>query len=269
MITTNDNPLDTAQAIEELKGLLSLSESNLPNTVFTVKKVGVENDLSLSITPQLSDEHQDLISTLLDTIIENPATQAHSSLRLFFNETSPEIVDLLKLDTINGYPFEIDYASARWGYEERESFMTGPLAGSTIIAYLDYTLKKAIPLSSYTLGLADRDQEDEGSAIVSSLFENIGPLSSSFLISGANERVEQLWDSMRNDYRVTIDSVYLSLRWADIDIPYRKFSKSIDQDTVIAASITNLLNAKHHVYHALIAPQLSSVITGYRFEIKE
>ncbi len=267
-LTTNGKPVDTVRTIDELKGLLSLTaEPDAANRSFTLTTSERGDTLQVAISPQLSDVHKRVLGELLDTLISYPSTWSPAELTLVYTENTPEIVELLQLDTVNGYPLEIDHASAQWAYEEKQTYMTGPLASGAAVSYLAYRLKQPLPSSSYSLGLDNASGEtNETAELVSSLLSAVGPVSSSFTINSEDTVITPLWDSLRVNHRLQIDSIQLSLNWVHVDFPYRKFSRHSDRDTMITSSIDKLRNAPPYIFHALVAPRLSGVLAGYRWD---
>ncbi|QNL51993.1 hypothetical protein H8S90_10680 [Olivibacter sp. SDN3] len=270
ILETEQATIDTPALIAEVQGILSLtSDASLPNRRFTISSSRDEQHMVLNIRPKLSTSHEQAFASMLDTLLKHPSKLSSNDSRLYFNESSPEVIDLLQLDTTKSYTFKIDHASAQWAYEEVENFMTGPLAGSSMVAYLEYRLKAPIPSAAYKLGLENQDDidpENKAATLVSSIFDNMGSFSPSFVIRGSDEHLEQEWDSLRSNYRVLIAQTDLRIHWAHIDIPYRKFIKSTDQDTIIHTSLEKLHQADPRVYHLLLAPQLSQVLVSHQFE---
>ncbi|MGS2760964.1 hypothetical protein [Sinomicrobium sp. M5D2P9] len=264
-LTTNGKPVDTVGIIDELQGLLSLSTGpGAPNRSFTITAAESEDTLRLTIEPKLRAVHITTLGKLLDTIISQPSPWFPAVLTLHYTDNHPETVELLQLDTVNGYPLEIDHASAQWTYEEKPTYMTGLLASGAAVSYLDYRLKQPLPSSSYTLGLDNPSGErSEAAEMVSSLLGAVGPISSSFTINSEDTIITPLWDSLRVNHRLHIDSIQLSLNWAYVEFPYREFSRYTDQDTMITSSIDKLRSAPPYIFHTLVAPRLSGVITDY------
>lgn len=267
-LTTTGKAVDTLRVIDELRGLLSLTGGpDALNRSFIVAATESGDTLKLAIEPRLTAIHKNTLGELLDTIIRHPSSWSPAALTLFYTGNTPETVELLQLDTLNGYPLEIDYASAKWAYEEKETFMTGPLASGAGVSYLDYRLKQPLPSSSYTLGLENvSDETNETAKLFSSMLSAMGPISSSFTINSEDTVITPLWDSLRVNHRLHIDSIQLSLNWAHIEFPYREFSRHSDRDTMITSSIDKLRGAPPYIFHALVAPRLSGVISGYRWE---
>ena len=264
LLTTNGKPVDTAGVIDEVKGLLTLSaEPNAPTRSFSVNAFNQGDTLALTIGPELTDVHKRALGEMLDTLIKTPSSWSPADLKLFYTDNSPDVVELLKLDTVNGYPLEIDYASAEWGIEEKNTYMTGPLASGAAVSYLTYRLKKPLPSSSYSLGLDNSSGEtSEAAELVSSLLSAAGPISTSFTVKSVDTTITPLWDSLRVNHRFQIDSLRLSLNWAYVEFPYREFDRFTDQDTMITASVEKLRSAPPYVFHALVAPRLATVIVG-------
>lgn len=267
-LTTNGTAVDTLRVIEELRGLLSLTgEPDAQKQPFMVTATESRDTLKLAIEPRLTTIHKNTLGELLDTIIRHPSTWSPAALTLFYTGNTPETVELLQLDTVNGYPLELDYASAEWTYEEKQTYMTGPLASGAAVSYLYYRLKRPLPSSSYTLGLENASGEtNEAAKLVSSILSAVGPISSSFTINSEDTLITPLWDSLRVNHRLHIDSIQLSLNWAHIEFPYREFSRHSDRDTMITSSIDKLRGAPPYIFHALVAPRLSGVISGYRWD---
>ncbi len=268
LLTTNGKPVDTAGIIDELKGLLTLSAGpHAPTRSFSVTTTGDRDTLTLAISPQLTDLHKRTLGELLDTLVDNPSSWSPAALTLYYTNNSPDIVELLGLDTVNGYPLEIDYASAEWAYEEKQTYMVGLLASGAAVSYLDYRLKKPLPSSSYSWGLDNSSGEiSETAELISSMLSAAGPISSSFTVRSADTTITSLWDSLRVNHRFHIDSLRLSLNWAYVEFPYREFSRYTDQDTMITSSIEKLRGAQPYVFHALVAPRLSAAIAGYTWK---
>ncbi len=267
-LTTNGKSVDTLRIIDELKGMLSLTAGpESPNRSFTITAAGNPDTLRLIIRPELTVAHKTVFGELLDTLIGHPSTWSPAALTLFYTDNDPEIVELLQLDSVNGYPLEIDYASAQWTYEEKQTYMTGPLASGAAVSYLDYRLKQPLPTSSYSLGLENTSGEiSETAELISSMLQAAGPISSSFTVNSTDSVITPLWDSLRVNHRLQIDSTRLALNWAYLEFPYREFSRYTDQDTMITSSIDKLRSAPSYIFHALVAPRLSGVIAGYRWE---
>ncbi len=267
-LITNGESVDTACIIDELSGLLSLTTGpDAPNRSFTITATGTGDTLTLTIGPQLTAAHRHTLGELLDTLIEHPSTWSPAALSLFYTNNAPEIVELLQLDTVNGYPLEVDHASAQWAYEEKQTYMVGPLASGAAVSYLEYRLKRPLPSSSYAWGLDDSSGEaNETTELISSMLNAVGPISSSFTVNSEDMAITPLWDSLRVNHRLHIDSTQLLLNWAYVEFPYREFSKYSDRDTMITSSIDKLHHAPPYVFHALVAPRLSGVITGYRWD---
>lgn len=266
-LITNGNPVDTLQIIDELRGLLALTTGpDASGRSFTVTAAGSGDTLKLAVRPELTDAHKEVFGALLDTLSSHPSAWSPAALTLFYSDNDREIAELLQLDTLNGYPLAIDHASARWTYEEMQTFMTGPLASGAAVSYLDYRLKQPLPSSSYTLGLDKTSGEtNEAAELVSSILGAVGPISSAFKVTSDDTSITPLWDSLRMNHRLHIDSLQLAVRWAHVEFPYREFSRHTDQDTMITSSIDKLRSTPPYLFHALVAPRLSRIMTGYRW----
>ena len=267
-LATQGKPVDTAGIIEEFTGLLTLTApATSLNRSFSVTAGSNGDSLRLTITPELVDEHKQAVGDVLDTLVKHPSSWSPADLQLFYTDNPDDVVELLQLDTVNGYPLAIDYASADWGIAEEDTYMTGPLASGAATTYLRYKLRKPLPSSSYSWGLDESMREaSEATDIISSLLSAAGPITSSFTVKSVDTAITPLWDSLRMNHRVYIDSLDFSLKWAYVDFPYREYNRFTDQDTMITSSVDKLRSALPYVFHALVVPRLSTVVAAYTWE---
>lgn len=267
-VATNDKPVDTAGIIEEFTGLLTLTApTTTTNRSFSVTAGGGNDSLWLTITPELTALHKQAVGDILDKLVKHPSSWSPEDLQLYYTDNPDDVVELLQLDTVNGYPLVIDYASADWGIAEEDTYMTGPLASGAATTYITYKLNKPLPSSSYTWGLDETMGEaSEATDIISSLLSAAGPISSSFTVKSTDTAITPLWDSLRVNHRVHIDSLNFSMNWAYVDFPYREYNRFSDQDTMITSSVDMLRSAPPYVFHALVVPRLSTAVTGYTWD---
>lgn len=270
LLNTHGIPVDTARLLDELQGLIALStRSHEVSRTFDIKASARGDTLKLVLSPQMSADRKHVLGQIFDKLIQNPSNWTPDSLKLYYTGNAASVLELFHLDSLQAYPLEIDPASAYWAFEEKENYMSGPLASGEAVSHLSYRLKQPLPGTAYRMGLEDTgtgEPKNETTKIIESLLASVGPSSAAFSVESRDSSIRPLWDSLQVNYRVRTDSLDFWLEWAYVSFPYREFSRFTDQDTLVNASVEKLVEAPVYVFHTLVAPQLSTVITGYTWE---
>ena len=266
-IRLSTQQVDTLALVSEIKGILALSSiSNEAHLTYDVQASAGAEGVDLQILPALTERKKQLVGQLLDRIIQHPSTWSPDRLELYYTGNDSSLLEMLQVDSLQAYPLEIDPASAYWTFEEKETYMAGPLASGRAITSLNFKLRKALPSTAYRLGFEGAgagESSNEARDIIASLLSNTSALSASFTVHSRDSSIRPLWDSLQMNHQVYTDSLDLWINWEVVDFPYEAFNQYAHQDTLITASVEKLKQAPPYIFHTLLAPTLSTEIQAY------
>ncbi|WP_157278970.1 hypothetical protein [Olivibacter sitiensis] len=260
---------DRAAVLKECEGMVMLThlERNY-NTTFSLKLEEQDSTWLLSIAPELLAVHRNTLQQLLDTLLAHPAPLPETSETVLqITETDPDLLKTLDLRMDTTFILQPLPESAYWTYKHTEIPGYGGLKQSHVTTYLSYKLAKPIPAMQYTMGLPPKKQGEVESPIQEvavSMFNMLGPIPIDYKIKTGKAAVDSLWETLKTEQTMTIDSTLLTLRWTTVDFNLKTFSPILDADTLIKSSIEKLPHVSPSLYHLLLAPKLSRNLTSYK-----
>jgi|GEM_PF-1922890 len=267
--------IDTAHLLDEWKALASLTQpAGGPSRSFDVSMVVSDTAVTAEIWPKLSDRHRQNFIRLLDTLTRHPSPIPRTlrNQQLSVNETDTSLLRLLALTPDTTFALLPDLGSAHWTYTHREVPGYAGMSQSYVTTYLTYQLRQPIPSLQYRLGFAPSASGEENPIRESmeAIMQQLPPSSADYSIGTGDPIADSLWQRLRGNQRLTIDSNTMQIRWTSVDFNFRPFTPILDQDTLFTVSVAKLLEeTTPEVYHLLLAPELTRIMAAYRMDDDE
>lgn len=267
--------VDTAHLLDEWKALASLTQpAGGPSRSFDVSMVVNDTAVTAEIRPKLSDRHRQNFIRLLDTLTRHPSPipQTLRNQQLSVSETDTSLLRLLALAPDTTFALLPDLSSAHWTYTHREVPGYAGMSQSYVTTYLTYRLRQPIPSLQYRLGFASSasDQESPIRESMEAIMQQMPPSSVDYFIGTGEPVADSLWQRLRGNQRLTIDSNTMQIRWTSVDFNFRPFTPMLDQDTLFTVSVAKLLEeTTPEMYHLLLAPELTRIMAAYRMDDDE
>src|SRR5690606_40528907 len=105
---------------------------------------------------------------------------------------------------------------------------------SYVTTYLTYQLRQPIPSLQYRLGFAPSASGEENPIRESmeAIMQQLPPSSADYSIGTGDPIADSLWQRLRGNQRLTIDSHTMQIRWTSVDFNFRPFTPRSEERRV-------------------------------------